>query len=57
MWATDRLVARFVASIVVALPAAVAQAQGQAPSGKSHVTEADIARPTRSQPTITDKDI
>ena len=60
MWATERLVARFVAPIavaLVALPAAVAQAQGQAPSGKSPVTEADIARATRSQPTITDKDI
>ena len=60
MWATDRLAAPFVASIavaLVALPAAVAQAQGQAPSGKSPVTEADIARATRSQPTITDKDI
>ena len=47
MWATDRLVAPFVASIAVALfalPAAVAQAQGQAPSGKSAVTEADIER-------------
>ena len=60
MWATDRLMARFVTPIavaLVALPADVAQAQGQAPSGKSAVTEADIARATRSQPTITDKDI
>ena len=60
MWATDRLMARFVTPIavaLVALPADVAQAQGQAPSGKSPVTEADIARATRSQPTIIDKDI
>lgn len=60
MSAIDRAKARVVASITVALlalPAVLGQALAQAPAGKSPVTEADLARAARSQPTITDKDI